>query len=375
MPEVIVTDYENLKSWSARLFKTLSNKNKIFIKPNLCNDSPSSSGVTTDLKIVISLIQSLKEIGVTDICVGESAIYKTDEVLKKHDFYSLKDYGVKAINLDTDEWIKVESKLFESFKSFHLPKTVLESDIIISVPKMKTHALTGVTLSIKNLFGLIPRGDRKIAHKENINEAIVAIFNYLYNQKKFFSVVDGITALEGKRGPTIGNPVNLGLIIMGNDPVAVDATCVRIMGANPVEIPHINIAKELGLGHTEDIEIIGKHTFEVKKFVFPDLNITHHENLIYGLIYGYVEKISKKYPYTVAQEKCTLCKGCINICPMGCITHNSRRIVFDYTKCINCLCCCEVCKTGALDYKVKHELLYNSLKRGRDIIRRRINGI
>lgn len=375
MPEVIVTNFEDLEHWGSTLFNALSNKDKVFIKPNLINDSPPSSGVTTDLRIVASLIRILKNIGVTDVMVGESAILSTEDVLKKHNFYSLKDYGVKTLNLDKAEWIKVESGMFESFKRFHLPKAVLEADVIISVPKMKTHAETGVTLSIKNLIGLIPRGDRMIAHKGNINEAIVAVFQYLNAQKKFFSVVDGIIALEGRRGPVIGNTVKLGLIIMGSDPLAVDSTCVRIMGAKPKDILHIDMACALGLGVTDNIEILGKDINKVKRnFVFPDINFPDvSKGYKLGFIYGYVCSLFKKYPYMLAQEKCTQCMGCINICPMECITHNYRRIFFDYTMCINCLCCCEVCKTGALDYEVRHKKLYTILKRFKDTAKRLID--
>ncbi len=377
MPEVIITNFENLEHWGSKLFGALSDKNKIFIKPNLINDSPPSSGVTTDLKIVESLIRILKKTGVTDITVGESALLNTEDVLNKHNFHSLKDYGVKTLNLDKAEWIKVESRLFDSFKRFHLPKAVVEADVIISVPKMKTHAETGVTLSIKNLIGLIPRGDRMIAHKGNINEAIVAVFHYLNAQKKFFSVVDGIIALEGRRGPVIGNPVKLGLIIMGSDTLAVDSTCVRIMGAKPKDIPHIDIADALGLGATDNIEILGKDIDDVKRnFVFPDINFPDvSKGYKLGFIYGYVCSLFKKYPYMLDREKCTQCMGCINICPMECITHDSRRIFFNYTMCINCLCCCEVCKTGALDYEVRHKKLYTILKKGRDTARRLIHGV
>lgn len=357
---VVMTDYNSMHQWVQYLFDGITSADRVFIKPNLCIDLPASTGVTTDLEIVAFLVQELNEIGVKKIYVGENPIHKSEEILNNLNFYSLKKYGASVINLDNDENVIVNNELFGSFKRFHLPKTLLDADVVISVPKMKTHCETGASLGLKNLFGFLPRGDRALAHKGNIHEAIVSIFHFLQKEKRLLSVVDGIVALEGKNGPTVGNPVHIGLIVMGKDIVAVDSTCIRVMGANPEDIPHIKLAATHGLGSLENIRILGKGIEEVKRnFVFPDLKKLRGGSLRAKLH----EKLFKKYPYMASRNKCTLCMGCVNICPTESVSLNSRReIVFNYDKCISCLCCCEVCKAGSLDYKMKNETIYSGLR-------------
>ena len=211
------------------------------------------------------------------------------------------------------------------------------------------------TLSMKNLFGLLPRGDRALAHKGNIHEAIVSIFHFLHKEKRLLSVVDGIVALEGKNGPTVGNPVPLGLIVMGKDLVAVDSTCIKVMGANPEDVPHIKLAATHGLGSLENIRIFGKGIEEVRRrFVFPDLKKIRGGSLRAKLH----EKLFKKYPYMASRDK-HLMHGLREYLPNRKRESQFRReIVFNYDKCISCLCCCEVCKAGP-GLQNKNETLYS----------------
>lgn len=369
MKEVVITDLEGMEGWLRPLLKNVSKGDRVFIKPNLCNDMPPSSGVTTDLRIVASIIKTLKASGVTEICVGESSIYRTEESLKKLGFYSLAALGAKPLNLDTGEWVAVEGGL-KAFERFHLPKELMETDVVISVPKMKTHMEAGVTLGLKNFFGLLPRGDRKLAHMGDIHEAIVSIYRYLKPRKSIYTVVDGLVALEGRNGPTVGDPVHMGLVVMGSDPVAVDAVCVRVMGADPYDIPHLSLAFRNGLCNAGDVRTLGKTIDEVKRdFIFPDLGEKRRSSLL-GKAAG---RLFRNYPFMAGRNRCTLCMGCVNICPTGSVRLNHKReIAFDYKNCISCLCCCEVCKAGALDYRMEHEVLYRGIKNIKEFIRGKV---
>ena len=128
-------------------------------------------------------------------------------------------------------------------KSLYLPHTVLDCDLLVSLPKLKTHHWAGATLAMKNLFGLVPGGvygwPKNVLHWAGIPESIVDLHRLFPKQ---FTIVDGIIGMEGN-GPIQGTAKHAGLLIAGSDVVAVDATCCRIMGINPVKIDYLRIAR------------------------------------------------------------------------------------------------------------------------------------
>ena len=127
-------------------------------------------------------------------------------------------------------------------KHLWLPRTVLEADFLVSLPKIKTHHWSGVTLSMKNMFGIVPGSrygwPKNILHWKGIQESILDICATV---PVHFVIADGIVAMEGN-GPLNGNPRRLGQIVLADDPVAADATCSRLMGFEPERIMHIREA-------------------------------------------------------------------------------------------------------------------------------------
>jgi uncharacterized protein (DUF362 family) len=161
--------------------------------------------------------------------------------------------GVEWLNLrHVKDKVTLEVPNGEVLKSITVPRLVTES-AVISAAKLKTHANTGVTLGMKNMFGLLPDKFKAKYHAKGISKVIVDINNVLHPA---ITVIDGFVGMEGN-GPIDGTPVKMNLIIAGTDPVATDATAARIMGFNPYEITHIRKAYEKGLGKI-DAEIIGE---------------------------------------------------------------------------------------------------------------------
>jgi len=331
---------------------------KVLIKPNFVNSAPSTSGVTTDLRIIATLVRILVERDV-EVIVGESSLEDTEEVFDALNVYQLEEFGARVINFDKDEWVRVESPLRLALKRFHIARSVLDCDLIISVAKMKTHMETKATLSIKNVLGMIPKRDRKVAHMIDIDRAIVDVFAYLKANKKLISFVDGIYALEGRRGPTAGRPVKMDLIIAGDDAVAVDATCVKIMGYDARRVEHLTLSEKFGLGEIENVEVIGERIEDVRvKFEMPP-SFPPFKSYLLSYI---MDKFFKKTPYLRFKDKCTLCKTCIKNCPIENITLKNNGIEIDRKQCIGCMICVESCKNGALDYEISHYLTYRLLK-------------
>ena len=143
-------------------------------------------------------------------------------------------------------------------RSLYLPHTVLGSDLLVSMPKMKTHHWAGATLSMKNLFGIVPGGvygwPKNVLHWAGIHQSIADLHSLFPNH---FAIVDGIVGMDGN-GPIQGRPKPAGVIVSGHDPVAVDATCCRIMQIEPSRIEYLTLAGGLEGIAEENIQQIGE---------------------------------------------------------------------------------------------------------------------
>lgn len=235
---------------------------KIMIKPNLCCIKGYETGATVDPFLVRCLVEwLLQNYDIDIIFIGESDATKLDadiafEVLGwKHTFKSFSK--VQLLNLTKDEYVEVKlNGLF--FKELYMPKTYMESDFLISVAKLKTHIDVGMTCILKNQFGANPY-KYKIKYHKFLNEVIHDL-----NKVRLpdLCIVDGIIAMEGD-GPVDGIPKAAGIIVAGDDPVATDHMCARIMEMNPNKISYLKLATQQGLGGT-DYEISGENLEVVK---------------------------------------------------------------------------------------------------------------
>ena len=152
----------------------------------------------------------------------------------------LRDEKIRFIDLNRDELIRTPLRAsYTGMRDLWLPRTVLEADFLVSMPKIKTHHWSGVTLSMKNMFGVVPGArygwPKNILHWKGIQESILDLCATV---PIHFVIADGIVAMEGN-GPLNGTPRPLGKIVLADDPVAADATCARLMGFEPDRIVHI----------------------------------------------------------------------------------------------------------------------------------------
>jgi ferredoxin len=165
------------------------------------------------------------------------------------------------------------------------------------------------------------------------------------------SVVDGITAMEGK-GPGFGNPRDLGLIISGTDAVAVDAVIAAILGAQPEHCPtiHSALTNHYGTAHLDDIEIRGEQITDVlvDDFKFPPL-ITP-PGTIRRILMSVLKGPLTTSPF-IDKNQCQRCGNCFKACPVNCIISRENDFEIKRDECIQCLCCMEVCPNGAVDLK------------------------
>jgi uncharacterized protein (DUF362 family) len=226
----------------------------VVIKPNLCTDRADMIHcANTSLSVLRAVCQVLLE-QTTNITVVESdgARYPAEAAFENTGVYAMAaDLGVKVLNLTKDTLVDVPDA---RMKGFGMSKTWLESDAFITLPVLKTHATTVFTGSLKNQWGCIPRYDRILLHK-HLHELIVEV-NRL--RPVTLSLMDGLVGMQG-RGPINGYPMDLNVLLAGRDPVAVDATGMRLIGLDPPTSQHVVHAEKIGLGtlRADQIQIDG----------------------------------------------------------------------------------------------------------------------
>lgn len=225
------------------------------IKPNLCAPLPYYSGATTDLRILTQTIEIFKK-HAKEVLIVESDGYgaKAEETFEKTGMKGICDYyGVGFVNLNKDIAIPVRREYKVLRKNFRVPKTMLKADCLINLPVMKTHSLTTVTLSCKNMLGLLP--GVKAAYHPLIRDAICDVMRI---RNADLNIMDGIIGMEGS-GPIDGEAKRMDLVLASRDSVALDVICCKVMRISPIRIDHIQKACYYGLGecNPNKIKVVG----------------------------------------------------------------------------------------------------------------------
>jgi len=237
----------------------------VVIKPNICNAKNPEGMVITDFSLIKAVVDLVRENG-NDLVIVESDNISgtaTTRMEKSGLMGYLDDWDVDFINLSHDRYTEYPV----AGTSLKLPKTVLEADYLINLPKIKTCAHTLVTLGIKNLYGVFQRKQKSKLHK-HLDEILPFLAETIRND---LIVVDGINCMEGN-GPVVGNTVCMDLVLAGRNVVSVDAVCSWLMGYDPAEIPHIALSAEKGVGsiEPESIQVMGENWRDhVKEFEPP----------------------------------------------------------------------------------------------------------
>ena len=234
---------------------------RVLIKPNCVRPVAPKEGITTDAGVVEAIIVFLTEIGVKDIVIAEGGNPGTDNAFQLTGLKSLgKRYGVQLINLNKDKWEEIPIPHAVALQKVKIAKTVLECDRIVNIPKLKIHHMAQVTLSLKNLMGVIVDNRGRVMH-EGLDEKIVDLASLFVPA---LNVIDGIVGSE--MDEVVGRPVQSKVVIAGVDMVSVDAVGSAVMGLDVSKIRHIQMAAERGLGiaSLEHINVIGEAIDSVK---------------------------------------------------------------------------------------------------------------
>lgn len=246
-----------------KLFQLDVKGKTIVLKPNLVEYDPAGV-VNTHPAVIAATIDAFRSLDVQEVIVAEGPGHRRDNeylLTASGLFGVLKEYRATYVDLDNDDAqpVKVKSH-YTGFPWLYLPETILKADLLVSMPKLKTHHWAGATLSMKNLFGIIPSAiygwPKNPLHWAGIANSIVDINSALPVRQ--FAIVDGIVGMEGN-GPIQGQAKHCGVLVFGEDFVAVDATAARLMMLEPYKIEYLFHAGQfLGNINRERIGQIGE---------------------------------------------------------------------------------------------------------------------
>ncbi|MBM3774217.1 MAG: DUF362 domain-containing protein [Acidobacteria bacterium] len=245
-----------------RLFQLDVRGKSVLLKPNLV-EYIAGVEVNTHPLLVGAAAEVFLKLGAGNVVVGEGPGHQRDTYLVLVESgldAQLRSQKISFVDLNRDGIFKVPTKAtYTGLDHLWLPRTVLTSDLVISMPKIKTHHWAGVTLAMKNMFGVVPGAKygwpKNVLHWRGIHRSILDI---CATAPVHFVVADGIIAMEGN-GPLHGTHRHLGKVVLADDPVAADFTCARLMGLNPYRVWHLDrAARFLGNGSHERIDMIAE---------------------------------------------------------------------------------------------------------------------
>jgi uncharacterized protein (DUF362 family) len=235
---------------------------KVLIKPNYVVAKHPSTGITTDSRVLESIIEFARSCGGKDIVVGEGGAGDTDRAF---DVVGIREVTarqkVRLVNLNRDSRVNVRIPQSLALKEVGVAETALKSTCIINVPKLKVHHMAVVTLCMKNLMGLIL--PKNIMHSQ-IDQKIADLTS-LFKDKVKINIVDGLVGAEVDE--TSGSPVKMNLIIAGRDMVAVDTVGTAVMGIDPKRVMYLKLAEARGLGvsNIKEIEVLGERIEDMQR--------------------------------------------------------------------------------------------------------------
>jgi uncharacterized protein (DUF362 family)/Pyruvate/2-oxoacid:ferredoxin oxidoreductase delta subunit len=327
----------------------------ILFKPNILEGGDPAKCMTTHPMVLEAVVLAFQAVDAEFVFGDSPGVASPKGAARMSGLLKIaQKYGVELADFANGEEISFpEGKLV---KKFNIAKGVLEADGLISIPKMKTHALARLTGAVKNTFGVIPGVLKAEFHSRmptaDMFAKMLVDLNLLVKPRLY--IMDGIYAMEGN-GPRNGTPRTMNVLLLSSDPVALDATAAKLMNLDARKVETIMIGDAWGLGTFSNIEYVGD---PVEEFIAEDFDV-NRSNLptTPGLSFlnsGLIKTFFARRP-VIEDEKCIRCGRCINICPAvpdkalewpdGDMT---KAPVYDYSKCIRCYCCQEMCPAEAI---------------------------
>ncbi|MDQ1318309.1 MAG: hypothetical protein QG588_1969 [Candidatus Poribacteria bacterium] len=355
MSKVLILDCENYESVEdkiGKVFDTFPHQWKgknVLVKPNMLNGRSPEQGVTTHPTVVKAVTKWLIDAG-ANITVGDNpGAIGSGANERCAEGTGIADASMGHYKNISQEPVNVEIKS-KFVKQVVVSKPVIDSDILISLPKFKTHSLTQITGAIKNSFGFLIGGDKGRIHAISGNyKSFVEVLVDIYQIRlPDLVIMDAVIGMEGN-GPSGGDLRQIGKIMASDDGVAIDAVMTHIMGKRPEKIYMLKVAKQRGIGEIDlqKMEIIG-NSEPIKGFKMPATFFNQFAGRLYN------NKIIQSFVWSkpfITKGKCKGCGICEDSCPVKAIKMSDKYPVINRKACIRCYCCQELCPNDAVELK------------------------
>jgi len=337
---------------------------KVVIKPNLVIRRSPEEATTTHPTLVAAVIRAVKRLGAGSIVVAESSggLYNKSAmgaVFSGCGITAVCEQEGAEINQDFG-YASVECPDAVLCHQFNIINPLIDADVVINIAKLKTHAMTGLSACVKNMFGSVPGLGKPEMHCQypDMADFQQMIVDLCTLTAPTVSIIDAVMCMEGD-GPTGGSPRFVGALLAGLNPFAVDIAACRLIAVNPENIHMLRhgIARGLSPASLDEVELIGDslEPMRVDDFRQPKSQTKNIVDYFPAFLRPIVDKgkgIIAPRP-VINKKKCIGCGKCAESCPQHTITidKQKRRAIIDYSKCIKCYCCHEMCPVRAIDIK------------------------
>jgi uncharacterized protein (DUF362 family)/ferredoxin len=320
----------------------IQKNSRVLIKPNLLAPAAPDRAMTTHPLIVRAVVEYVLEQGGLPQVSDSPAIGTFDKVMRDSGIAE----ALQGLPVDCRPFTEsVFVTVGPPFQKIEIAADAMNADVVINLPKLKTHTQMLLTLGVKNMFGCIVGMRKPEWHfrtgidRDKFAELLVRIYVAV---KPTITVLDGILAMEGQGPGKGGRPRELDIVMASDDAVALDRVVCRMLGIGEDELLTNRVATRMGL-KPEKIVIEGELP-AIKDMQFPEMS-----PLVFGPkgLHGFMRKHLVQRPVCNA-SLCRHCGECWRYCPAKAIEQESKGLKFDYDRCIRCYCCIEICPYGAL---------------------------
>jgi uncharacterized protein (DUF362 family)/ferredoxin len=334
----------------------LKSSQRVYLKVNGLAPFPKEKAITTHPVFVKAMIQVLKERGINQITVGDNpAVRDMISVFKKCGIYDVCMEEKVKIS-DTANLTTISNENGILYKMFEVSEEMMSTDVLINLPKLKTHSFTYLTCAQKNLFGTIyglskagwhVKASDPMSFGEAMNDLYGAIVDH-FSDKTLLHFCDGILALEGDGPSTGGSPKHFGALIASLDAVSLDRVALEIAKLDPNK-SFINVIAQYhnyGLYNIDEIRLVGTRLEDFEShFLIPPTKTIPALSL---LKIQAIKNMTLEYP-VIQEDICIRCGECAKICPPHTMSMAKGEYpILDSSKCIRCWCCQEVCPQNAI---------------------------
>jgi uncharacterized protein (DUF362 family)/ferredoxin len=335
----------------------LDGRSRVLLKPNVLRAASPEDAVTTHPEVVRAVAREFLDAG-AKVSIGDAPGGDPGPAMPAFEKCGIaevcRDLGVPLVNFQESGSVEVALPYSLAHK-INIAQPVIDAELIVNLPKLKTHTLTHITCALKNPYGYIPGFLKGTLHTlaprpDDLADIICALWEVY---PPAFSLVDAIVGMEGQ-GPSGGPPRAIGRLFAGTDPLAIDTVCAHAMGFDLRDVELLTVARRhaMGVGDLAAIDLAGEalDTLRIPGFVLPHTSkITRY---VPRWLLKPVATLAGRFFWVkpcIVPDKCTLCHRCVRSCPTGALQAEKGSVPqLEAVACISCLCCQEMCPSKAI---------------------------